>query len=326
MTVISTTTPLQLTAGASLLQNQGLMANAEFTASITSYNTSNALGNCVTAITLGAGGTGNLSAGTIISLETIGNTTCPALGDSIGNAYGSLPRSAGFTTLLSQTANKYMGNGDLTKFVQVFNSAQAYVTTSNQQITSVQNAQNYLGNVFTNINNMVTGDITAINASTSLWGEDLTNLGSLINLANLDEMGTPLALLQQIATIGGLSSTISLIMINAGVDVDVMLNLNSPETTSSSVTISNQKAMYKAMTQITGDTLSQVLQILGVKTANINTMADLLNPYKLFPNSFQSLTVYDVNNVQQYIYTDLNGTVNNTLSNGLPALELRTFS
>ena len=152
MTVISTTTPLQLTAGASLLQNQGLMANAEFTASITSYNTSNVLGNCVTAITLGAGGTGNLSAGTIISLETIGNTTCPALGDSIGNAYGSLPRSAGFTTLLSQTANKYMGNGDLTKFVQVFNSAQAYVTTSNQQITSVQNAQNYLGNVFTNIN------------------------------------------------------------------------------------------------------------------------------------------------------------------------------
>ena len=30
------------------------------------------------------------------------------------------------------------------------------------------------------------------------------------------------------------------------------------------------------------------------KTKNIDTMADLLNPYKLFPNSFQSLTVYDM--------------------------------
>jgi len=326
MTIISTLTPLQLTAGASLLQNQGLIVNQAFTNAITSYNTSSALGNCVTAITLGASGVGNLSVGTIKSLETMGNTTCPALGDSIGNTYSTLPTSAGFTTLLSTTANKYMGNGDLTKFVQAFNSAEAYVTITNQQITSVQNANTYLGNMFTNTNNMVTGDVTAVNASTSLWGQDLINLGSLINLKNLDEMGTPLAVFQQLAFIGGISSGISLIMVNSGVNADTILNITSSQTTASTVSILDQRAMYTAMTKITGDNLNQVLQILGVKTANINTMADLINPYKLFPNSFQSLTVYDVNSISQFIYTDTAGTVNNTLLQLLPSWALRTTS
>ena len=43
-----------------------------------------------------------------------------------------------------------------------------------------------------------------------------------------------------------------------------------------------QKAMYNAMTQITGDALTQILQILGVTTTGITTMADLLNPVKIF--------------------------------------------
>jgi len=322
----STLTALQLTAGANLLQNQGLIANSQFTNALTSYNTSSALGNCVTAIRLGSSGTGNLSPSTIISLETIGNTTCPALGDSIGNAYTTLPTSAGFTTLLTQTANTYLGNGDLTIFVQAFNSAKAYSTTTNQQINAAQNVNTYLGNVFTNINNMVTGDITAVNTNTNLWGQDLVNLGSLIDLSNLDEMGTPLALLKQLVAVGGLSSSISLILVNYGVSVDTIINISKPSNTSLAVTLAEQKYMYNAMTNITGDTLTQVLQILGVKTANINTMADLLNPYKIFPNSFLGLTVYDIHSNPQYIYLNNTGTVNTTLSQLLPSKALVSTS
>ena len=80
------------------------------------------------------------------------------------------------------------------------------------------------------------------------------------------------------------------------------------------------------MTQITGDTLSQVLQVFGVTTANINTMADLLNPYKIFPNSFQTLTVVDINGVLQNIYINATGGVNSTLATTLPPAVLVTLS
>ena len=84
--------------------------------------------------------------------------------------------------------------------------------------------------------------------------------------------------------------------------------------------------MYTAMTQITGTALTQILRILGVTTPNINTMADLLNPYKLFPTSFQTLTVTGTNGVSQNIYINSAGTVNSTLSQYLPSIAMNTLS
>jgi hypothetical protein len=56
---------------------------------------------------------------------------------------------------------------------------------------------------------------------------------------------------------------------------------------------------------------------MGVTTQGITTMADLLNPVKLFPNSFQSLTVVTKNG-QRAIYTNNQGDVNTTLIQELP--------
>ena len=72
------------------------------------------------------------------------------------------------------------------------------------------------------------------------------------------------------------------------------------------------------MEHITGDNLNQILQILGVKTVGIETMADLLNPVKLFPNSFQALTVQTSTGVKG-IYNNAQGSVNTNLVNSLPA-------
>lgn len=70
--------------------------------------------------------------------------------------------------------------------------------------------------------------------------------------------------------------------------------------------------MYEAMTQVTGEPLAQILQVLNVTTPNITTMADLLNPYKLFPNSFQTLTVPTMNGPRA-IYVNSSGSVNTKL-------------
>ena len=48
--------------------------------------------------------------------------------------------------------------------------------------------------------------------------------------------------------------------------------------------------MYNALLGITGDELANILRILDVWTPNINTLADLLNPAVMLPNSYPSLT------------------------------------
>ena len=106
--------------------------------------------------------------------------------------------------------------------------------------------------------------------------------------------------------------------IGAGVPGDVVVNLDNPQYT---VDDSVQKTMYLAMTQITGDALQQVLDLLGVTTKGLTSMADLLDPVKTLPNSFQSLTVTTKNGTRA-IYTNAAGAVNTNLIQSLPAYVL----
>jgi hypothetical protein len=160
----------------------------------------------------------------------------------------------------------------------------------------------------------ITGDISQISQSTQAFGQDLQNLGNLWDMTNLSNLGSPLALVQRIVQVVGVVPIISLTFLAEGVPESVVVNLDNPKV---SVEDSAQKLMYKAMTKITGDNLTQILQILGVKTAGINTMADLLNPYKLFPNSFQTLTTPTANGSTN-IYVNSNGDVNTLLVQQLP--------
>ena len=309
-------TPLQLDSTAGLLQNQGLAPNAEFTTAVTTYNSTALISPFLTTIEVGS--TGNILSNTIIStLETLAANTCASLSDSVPSGYATLTVStnpAGFTGLLTTTANTYMGNGDLGKFCQALSISQGYADQTNLFVNSAVNSQTYLGNTFTTMNNMITGSITSINLSTTSFGLDLTNLGQLINLKTLNEFGSPLALIQQIYLITGTIPVVSLAFIAAGVPQDVVINLTNPTVT---VADSAQALMYQAMTQITGDNLTQILTVLGVTTVGINTMADLLNPVKLFPNSFQSLTA-PTKYGPQAIYINSAGSVNTNLKTELP--------
>ena len=324
----SVLSPLQLDAGAGLLQNQGLTVNAVFTTAVTSYTGNySGTGNSApqTVITgllasIKIGGTAPpvLSNTVIASLQTLAASSCPALSDSVPVAYtGNLTvaiNPPGFTGLLLTAANTYLGNGDLTKFVQGFNIAQSYSTQTNLFINSAKNSQTYLGNTFTNMNNTVTGDISQINLATPVFGQDLSALGNLIDLSDLDLLGSPLALIQQILATTGTLPVLSLLLLNEGVSEDIVLNISDPTLT---VADSVQKLMYQALTKITGSDLDQVLKVLKVTTANIETMADLLNPVKLFPNSFQSLTVVTSNGTRA-IYLNSAGAVNTNLVSELP--------
>lgn len=317
---ISTLTPLQLTAGAAMLQNQGLRVNPTVPIAISSYTSLPLISTYLTVLTEANAGTGGLSTGTKHTLGNLASNTCAALSDSQPQYYLNLttfygvPYPPGLSGIVSRKANLYLGDGNLNKFSQIFSACESYKSLANQFIISACNANNYLCDTFTNNDNSIAGDITKINLATPAFGEDLRNMGQLWDLSNLDNLGSPLALTQRIISITGVTPALGVAFVLAGVPQEVVVNLTDPALT---VTDAAQKAMYTAMTQIKGDTLSQILTIFNVTTAGIETMSDLLNPVKLFPLSFQSLTTVTANGPRA-IYTNNTGSVNTELINQLP--------
>lgn len=314
-------TALQLDASPGLLQNTGLVANTALTTEIAAYNSTPLIAPFLTV--LANASSANLSNSTISTLETLASNTCPALADSVPAGYATLTVGKTlFTGLVATTAATYMGNGDLTKFVQALNQAQSYADQASIFVNTAVNSQTYLADTFTTMNDMITGGITQVNLATQAFGQDLANLGYLINLSALDDFGSPLGLIQQIYSVTGAIPSVSILFVAAGVPVDVVISLTDPTI---SVADSVQRLMYTAMTQITGVALDQILSVMGVTTAGITTMADLLNPVKLFPNSFQSLTT-PTKFGSRGIYVNSAGSVNQNLLNELPAYVVRSMT
>jgi len=302
-------TALQLDAAAGLLQNEGIGINANLTTAISSYATTPLIAPFLSTLA----SSGNLlSSNTISTLKTLAANSCPALSDSVPTAYSSLGTQ--MIPVIEAEAARDICGSNTSKLVQAVNQADAYATQTTVFVNSAKNSQTYLGNTFTTMNNMITGSVTTINLATTAFGQDLANLGQLINLNNLSNLGSPLALIQQIYSITGTIPVVSIYFVAAGIPTNVVLNLTDPAVT---VTDAVQSLMYQAMTQITGNNLKQILQVLGVTTVGIETMADLLNPVRLFPNSFQSLTV-PTKWGERAIYLNSSGSVNTTLKTELP--------
>jgi hypothetical protein len=293
-------TPLQLIAGASLLQNQGISVSPELTAAIDAYGNTALMTAFFDALAEDP------------TLATLSANLVPAFSNSMPTAYANLGTQ--MTTVISTQALDDFGSGDISKFVQAINFVIAYAENTNLFINSAVNSQTYLGNTFTTTNDMITGDVTTINLATSAFGNDLVNLGQLIDLNDLGNLGTPLSLIQRVVAITGNIPVLSLLLLAEGVSEEIVLNLTDPTI---SVADSVQRLMYQAMTKIVGSDLDQILQVLDVTTVGIENMADLLNPIKLFPNSYQSLTVVTANGPRA-IYLDSNGSVNTKLTQELP--------
>lgn len=307
----SVLTPLQLTAGASLLQNQGIGLAPTFTIAVDAYANSNVISPLLSAVSTAP--SANVSANTITAMTSIGANTCPALNDSVPAAYSSL--GSEMTSVITAQAVLDACGNNVSKLCQAIAISNGYASQTNLFIESSVNGNTYLNNSFTSMNDTITGDITQVTLATGAFSKDLAALGTAIDLSNLDNLGSPASLIQQIykATGTGLP-LVSIALSTAGIPVDTVLNLTNPKY---SVADSIQKLMYTAMTTITGSDLAQVLQLLGVTTTGISNLADLLNPVKIFPNSFQSFTVPTVRGTTP-IYINSTGSVNTNLVELLP--------
>jgi hypothetical protein len=321
--ITSVLTPLQMIAGATLSNNGGISLANTWTAAVTNYTGSTLLAPFFVAVANSAAA--NITANTMNYMFTFCSNTVPALADNTPAAYASLGTNttAGFTGIITAQGQSYLGNGNVTIFAQVFSSAQGYVSATNDYINSSINSQTYLGNTFTTMNSLFTGNLSDVNLAMGAFGADLSALGQLIDLNNLGNFGSPAALLRQLITLTNISPNVQAALIQAGLDE---ANINDLINPSVNVDTNVQRLAYLGMQNVTGTDLQQVLAIFGVTTPNIKTMADLLNPVKIFPTSFPSLTVrtynQDTSSVLRAIYDNNQGTVNSKLLIYLPSYVL----
>jgi hypothetical protein len=325
------TTPLQLIALAGINQNTALRVSASLTNALSSWNSQTWVADWKAAVLEGATPVPSptppfanvtlLSNATLGNMTTIGSSTCPALGEAFPVSVTGVSANyltPGVTGLIASQAVTTMSTNDLSKFCQAFSSATGYVAGTNQTINVSINSGSFLGPTFTGMDSLTTGDITKMNQALPEFAGDLRKLGFVINLANLGDMGSPAALLQNLFARGVLP-TVSNALVAEGIPLADVNALVDPDY---ELADSSQRLAYLAMTKIVGNDLEQVLAVLQCTTANIKTMADLLNPVKLFPNSFRTMTT-TTNVGVRGIYLDSNGTVNSNLERQLPQYYIR---
>jgi len=327
----STATPLQLTAGVGFYAGNAITANTQLASSVASfffYDTATTeiytIGQATSNVSL------SISAGTIANLKTLGANVsgnyCPALGDSVPSNVSWTVGNAGYATTITTAASTQLGGGDFGKFAQAFGAAQGYISLTNNVILSAVNANSddYLGPTFSNMNNLITGDIAKINLAFPAFGADLAASGDLIDFENIDQFGTPAVLLHQVAVKGNMLNGSTPCVTDAlraqGLttqNIADLVNLNvqslfNPTGLTKNAFDTLQQRAYPALCNVTGTCLQDVLDILNCTLPNISAMCNLLDPAKIFPTSFSSLTLPTPNG-PVLIYDDI-GAVNSVVT------------
>jgi hypothetical protein len=324
-------TPLQLIAGSGVLANVGIAKPASLTSAVASYSSLAFVQNLTGTISLA--NTWGVSNSVVTTLQTLSANTCPALSASIPTAYANtvvgvqtapiIPATVtgGFGNLIIDTADRYLGDGNLSQFAGVFSAAVGYQQQTTELIYSAVNATTYLGPTFSGMNNLITGDVTGVSLALPALASDLAHLGNAYGLSNLDLVLTPTGLLQQLSKQAGITQgtipSVQKALLAAGLTPDEIDQLATPSG-DATLTLTQldvlQKKAYQGMRQVTGEGLQNVLDILDVTTPGFDStnpavnMSQLLNPVSVFPDSYPSLLT-PTDNGAALIY-DADATVN----------------
>jgi uncharacterized membrane protein YgcG len=177
------------------------------------------------------------------------------------------------------------------------------------------------------MNDLISADIAGISLATSTFGRDLITSGKAINLAKISTFGLPSNLLETLQKYNAITKEVSLAILSSGLQLD---ELSQILTNFSAVTQEQERRLYAAYNLIVGDSLNDVLVPLNCKVRGLESLADLLNPQKLFPNSYQTLTVPVYNTTQgptnskTYYPIYVNGGLNSNLRSALVTNQIGT--
>lgn len=334
---------VMLTAGAGLFPNPGadvgvaLIVSPDLVSSMNQYKSQITVSRYLDVIPLAqtriGAGNADITQSTFDSLSVLGASNAPWLNDllSTGNVAadlvpnGTTSMASFLTEIISFSANTVMGNNDLSKFCQAFTTAQGYLSQANPILNSVRDSAILATTFNPNTGGMATlstGGINQVTADTISTSGDLSQLGYLIDLGNLQDLGLPGELLAQIGRVnGGELAAITESLEAVGIPKNKISELTRGSNT---FTASEERSAYTAMLAVTGADLEQVLLLLRVRVAGITNMAQLLDPRHLFPRSLGSLRCPVVNGLEP-IYLS-NGSVNTNLRSVLQNAAVSSFT
>lgn len=172
-------------------------------------------------------------------------------------------------------------------FLASFMTADSSIKSSNTTINTFANGTSFLDGVYSNMNDLISGDVTGVTIATTAFGQDCITLGKVINLAQIQKFGLPSVLLQTLRKYNAVTQSLSLALLSTGLSVSTIDSIAK----GSPATPQQEQQIYGAFLVITGQDLTNILVPLNCKTLGLTTLADLLNVSKIFPNSYRSLTV-----------------------------------
>lgn len=201
-----------------------------------------------------------------------------------------LPSTAYLSDIIIAMSERLVDEEDLTKFCQIFSSAVGYVSQVNGVIDA-NNASAVISNTYNpstgGMDTLTTGGLNQVSNDLKALSRDLFNLGSMLNFANLNDLGLPGELLAQIGRVsGGEIPAIVGLLESAGIDTGRIQDLSLGD---NQLTNAEEKLAYQVMLGIKGDTLDQVKFLLKVQLDNITNMAEMLDPKMYLPNSYLTL-------------------------------------
>ena len=256
-----------------------------------------------------------ISSTTYNNLISIGSTTIPALGNSKPPTYtytesnigplgdqpgwggtnyasGNEATRYGYIRLFAlQAYDEFNYNDSLPAykdFLNSFQTSQSYMNGQNSTVQTLTNSKTFLTGFYSNINDLITGDISGVNLATLDFGKDLENLGKAIDLSRIASFGLPSSLLITLKNNNAITKSLSLALLSSGFTPTALKDIFSGVV---GLTKDQEKKLYQAFSIILGQDLFDILIPLNCKTQGLTSLVDLLNPIKLFPLSYKSLTV-----------------------------------
>lgn len=322
-------TGLKLTAGAGLLRGAGLSVSPALTSNISSFTSAVPAVGSITDVISSASGNGAFS-GVMGNLSSIGQDTIPGLGNGIPTSLQSTLGTNSLTSTLTSTGNSILGadNGVFSQHLSsagAFVSGSNEFITSAMLDSSLDQGLPGLNSV----DSIMTGSFSQVNKAFPSFGVDLANTGNILNMGDLNNLGNPMSLAKNLQSQAGGLSVLAGPLQARGVDplafgtllsqndVGSLLNSTVGETLGTgsltSATVSAQGSLdrslanyntgglnpanmglgelvYDAMGDVKGGDLTTLQAQLGSNVPNLNSMQDMMDPSKILPNSYQSLT------------------------------------
>lgn len=219
--------------------------------------------------------------------------------------------------------------GDGKKFGSILGSAQGLVAEANSMINAATNS-GFLGDTFTSMNDIVTGGLSGVNLDFGGFGQEIAKLGGTVNLSNIANLGSPGQMLSNLADAGSLGPLYNKIA-SIPLDSRTLQSLGQNVASGTTATLASlgvdittiareganlppalQQAVYSEFESLSTTEVAQVKSILGNTVDAVVDGADLFNPTKLFPETYDTLTApFRTASVgSRAIYTDNSGSVN----------------